>query len=74
MKGQLFFRQTNQKSNTGKDVYIAIGLVTLEDENIKDGYKYDLYSADVFNGVDYTELSDNLSPEDLLEEKIWKIK
>jgi len=75
MKGQLLFRETSQISKSGKKVFIVIGLVTQdEDEMINDGFKYDLLDMAVHKGKDFRELNDSMSPEDLLSESIWNIK
>ena len=74
MKGQLLFRKANAKTKSGKDVYVVLGLVTLEGEIIKDGFKYDVLDIAVYKGEDFSELNNSMSPEELLEAKIWKIK
>ena len=76
MKGQILVRKTGQKDNCGRDVAVLLGVVALEDidkEFYKDGFKYNLLDIAMNNGEDITELNDNLSPEDLLSEHIWKI-
>jgi len=75
MKGQLLFRGTNQVSKSGKKVFVVIGLVTLEEnELINDGFKYDLLDMAVHKSKDFRELNNASSPEDLLESAIWNIK
>lgn len=72
MTGQLLFRATGQKSKSGKDVFIVLGLIGIDKGEVLDGFKYDLIDACVFQGKDYTELNNSLSPEELLEESIWR--
>jgi len=76
MQGQVLFRATGQKSKTGKKVFVVIGVVGIDENEIgiEDGFKYDLFDMSVFNGKDFTELNNSLSPEDLLEQKIWVVK
>lgn len=76
MKGQVLVRKTGQKDNYGRDVAVLLGVVALEDidkEFYKDGFKYNILDIAMNNGEDITELNDNLSPEDLLSEHIWKL-
>lgn len=75
MQGQILFRSTGQKNKSGKNVFIALGVVSIEcDDEIKDGFKYDILDIAFNNGQDFSEMSNGLSPEDLLEEEIWKVK
>ncbi len=76
MKGQVLIRKTGQKDNFGRDVAVLLGVVALEEidkEFYKNGFKYNLLDIAMNNGEDITNLNDDLSPEDLLEEKIWRI-
>ena len=76
MKGQVLIRKTGQKDNFGRDVAVPLGVVALEEidkEFYKNGFKYNLLDIAMNNGEDITNLNDDLSPEDLLEEKIWRI-
>lgn len=76
MKGQVLIRKTGQKDNFGRDVAMLLGVVALEEidkEFYKNGFKYNLLDIAMNNGEDITNLNDDLSPEDLLEEKIWRI-
>jgi len=74
MQGQITFRATGQKTNSGKDMYVVLGVVGIEEGEINDGFKYDLLDIAMMNGEDFTQMNNSLSPEDLLEKKIWKIK
>lgn len=74
MKGQILVRRTNQKDSCGRDVAVLLGVVAFEGiDTYKDGYKYDLLDISMWNGKDFTELNEQMSPEDLLEENIWRI-
>lgn len=74
MKGQILVRKTNQKDSRGRDIAVLLGVVALEnDDTYRDGYKYDLLDISMWNGKDFTDLNEQMSPEDLLEENIWKI-
>ncbi|MNB84026.1 hypothetical protein D3C81_384530 [compost metagenome] len=74
MKGQLMFRKTSHTNSKGKKVIVVIGIITEEEgDNIQDGFKYDVLDILVNNGKDFTEMNNKLSPEDLLESKIWKV-
>lgn len=74
MKGQILVRYTAQKDNHGRKVAVLLGVVAIENsDGYKDGYKYDLLDIAMNNGKDFTELNESMSPEDLLEEKIWRI-
>lgn len=74
MQGQVIFRKTRQKSKSGKNVFVVIGVISTDENEIADGFKYDLLDMAVFNGKDFTELNNAMSPEDLLEQKIWVVK
>lgn len=76
MQGQILVRKTGQKDHQGREVAVLLGVVALEemDKKIyKDGYKYDLLDIAMWHGEDISELNEELSPEDLLQEKIWRI-
>jgi len=73
MKGQVLFRATGQKSKSGKDVYVVLGVVGIDNDEITDGFKYDLLDMAIHNGKDFTKMNNESSPEDLLEEKIWVV-
>lgn len=75
-KGQVLIRKTGQKDTFGRDVSVLLGVVAMEkgdEEFYHDGFKYNLLDIALNNGEDISELNNNLSPEDLLEEKIWKV-
>ncbi len=75
-KGQVLVRKTGKKDRFGRDVFVLLGVVAMEkcDEKFySDGVKYNLLDIALNNGEDISELNNNLSPEDLLEKKIWKI-
>lgn len=77
MNGQIIFRQTNQKSNSGKDVFVIIGVVGLDKEEqglckIKDCFKYDILDI-VTNNGEWKQEYEEKSPEDLLESRIWEV-
>jgi hypothetical protein len=79
MTGQVMLRETNQKTKTGKKVFVVLGIVGLDETDIKlnkiyDGFKYDVLDISINNGEDFKELNDDSSLEDLLERKIWNIK
>ncbi len=74
MKGQILVRKTGQKDNRGRNIAVLLGVVALENiDTYKDGYKYDLLDISMWNGKDFTEMNEQMSPEDLLEENIWRI-
>lgn len=76
LKGQVLVRKTGQKDWRGRDVAVLLGVVAIEDidkEFYRDGFKYNLLDVAMNNGEDISELNDRLSPEDLLEQHIWKI-
>lgn len=76
MKGQILVRKTAQKDWLGRDTAVLLGVVALEDidkEFYRDGFKYDLLDIAMNNGEDISELNDDMSPEELLGEHIWKI-
>jgi hypothetical protein len=79
ISGQILLRKTNKISKSGKEVFIVLGLIGLDKEdikldNLKDGYKYNVIDFIMNNGKDFSELNNNMSPEELLEEKIWVVK
>jgi hypothetical protein len=75
MTGQIIFRKTNQKSKSGKDVYMVIGVIGLDDsDEYEDGIKYDILDICANNPEDVSAICGDLSPEELLEEKIWRVK
>ena len=74
ISGQILLRKTNKISKSGKEVFIVLGLIGLDKEdikldNLKDGYKYNVIDFIMNNGKDFSELNNNMSPEELLEEK-----
>lgn len=74
MKGQVLVRYTGQKDSQGRKIAVLLGVVAIENsDEYKDGHKYDLLDIAMNNEKDFTELNESMSPEDLLEEKIWRI-
>lgn len=73
MQGQMLFRATGQKSKSGKAVYIILGVVGIDKNEVKDGFKYDVLDIAINNAEDFTEY-DMESPEDIFEEEIWRVK
>lgn len=74
MKGQVLVRYTGQKDSQGRKIAVLLGVVAIENsDEYKDGHKYDLLDIAMNNEEDFTELNESMSPEDLLEERIWRI-
>lgn len=74
MKGQVLVRYTGQKDSQGRKIAVLLGVVAIENsDEYKDGHKYDLLDIAMNNEKDFTELNESMSPEDLLEERIWRI-
>lgn len=76
MKGQILVRRAGEKDRFGRDVAVLLGVVAMEkfdEEFYHDGFKYNLLDIAMNEGEDISDLNNNLSPENLLEEKIWRI-